>query len=138
MIVIRAAEVELSDAWIDGDDAARWRSGSGHQPSDGARASGSSPIEVEAGCKLPLHTDSAEETIVVVAGTAEVRVGGESALLGAGDLAVVPEGTPHEIRNAGADGLRFIAVYAAADVVTRYAEEVQPDGSRERHTVGGG
>lgn len=97
-----------------------------------------SPIEVEPGCKLPLHTDSAEETIVVVAGTAEVRVGGESALLGAGDLAVVPEEAPHEVRNAGADGLRFIAVYAAADVVTRYAEQVQPDGSRERHTVGGG
>jgi oxalate decarboxylase/phosphoglucose isomerase-like protein (cupin superfamily) len=49
-------------------------------------------------------------------------------------VAVVPEGVPHQVRNTGATALRFVAVYASPDVVTRYDDEVQPDGSRERHT----
>jgi hypothetical protein len=48
----------------------------------------------------------------------------------------VHENVPHEVRNASVDEpLTFVAVYAAPDVVTRYDREVQPDGSRERHTV---
>jgi quercetin dioxygenase-like cupin family protein len=127
--------LEFSDACVDGDETARWRSASGHSPSTGARASGSSVIEVAAGCRLPRHTDSGEETIVVTAGAAEVVVGEECRKVAAGELALVPEGVPHEVRNAGAGTLRFVAVYASPDVVTRYEQVVQPDGSRERHTV---
>jgi quercetin dioxygenase-like cupin family protein len=135
VIVFGPEDLDLSDAWQEGDDTARWRSAPGHMPSNGARASGSSVLEVPAGCRLPRHTDSAEETIVVIAGTAEVIVGAESAQVAAGGLALVPEDVPHEVRNAGEGTLRFAAVYAEPDVVTTYEREVQPDGSRERHTV---
>jgi quercetin dioxygenase-like cupin family protein len=91
---------------------------------------------VAAGCRLPRHTDSAEETIVVVAGTAEVEVSEERGRVAAGGLAVVPKDVPHEVRNAGDGPLTFVAVYAEPDVVTRYEQVVQPDGSRERQTVG--
>ena len=128
-------ELEFSDAWVEGDESARWRSASGHSPSTGARASGSSVIEVAAGCRLPRHTDSGEETVVVTAGVAEVVVGEECRRVEAGSLALVPEGVPHEVRSAGSERLRFVAVYASPDVVTRYEQVVQPDGSRERHTV---
>jgi quercetin dioxygenase-like cupin family protein len=129
------ADADFSDAYVDGDDTARWRSAPGHSPSTGASSSGSSIIEVPAGCRLPRHTDSAEETIVIVAGTAEVEVGEEAVELTAGGLAVVPADVLHEVRNAGGEPLRFVAVYAAPDVVTRYEQVVQPDGARERHTV---
>jgi quercetin dioxygenase-like cupin family protein len=135
MIALPLDDLDFADAWQEGDDTARWRSASGHSPSTGASASGSSVLEVPAGCRLPRHTDSAEETIVVIAGTAEVIVGGESAEVAAGGLALVPEDVPHEVRNAGEGTLRFAAVYAEPDVVTTYEREVQPDGSRERHTV---
>ena len=128
-------ELELSEAWVDGDPSARWRSAAGHSPSTGSRSSGSSVVVVPAGCRLPRHTDSAEETIVVVEGSAVVEVGDEQAALPAGGIALVPEGVPHEVRNAGDGALRFVAVYAAPEVVTRYDREVQPDGSRERQTV---
>jgi|SRR5215210_321266 len=135
MIALASADLEFSDAYVEGDETARWRSASGHSPSTGARASGSSVIEVPAGCRLPRHTDSAEETIVVLSGAAEIHVRGESAALEAGGVAVVEQDVPHEVRNAGARPLHFVAVYAAPDVVTRYDQEIQPDGSRERHTV---
>jgi quercetin dioxygenase-like cupin family protein len=127
--------MDFSDAWVEGDESARWRSAPGHSPSTGARASGSSVIEVEPGCRLPRHTDSGEETVVVTGGAAEVVVGEEAQRVDAGSFALVPEGVPHEVRNAGSDVLRFVAVYASPDVVTRYEQVVQPDGSRERHTV---
>jgi quercetin dioxygenase-like cupin family protein len=123
---------ELADAWQEGDDSARWRSATAHE----GAASGSSILEIDAGCRLPRHTDSAEETIVVVAGTAEVQVGDERSTVSAGGIAVVPEDVPHEVRNAGDDALRFVAVYAEPRVVTRYEGEIQPDGERERQTVG--
>jgi quercetin dioxygenase-like cupin family protein len=120
---------------VDGDDTARWRSTSGHGPSAGAVASGSSALEIDPGCWLPTHTDSAEETIAVVAGRALITVGGESRELSVGGLALVPADVPHAVRNSGEETLRFVAVYASTDVVTRYEDEVQPDGSSERRPL---
>jgi quercetin dioxygenase-like cupin family protein len=135
MLAFSLDDLQFADAWIDGDDTARWRSATGHGPSSGARSSGSSLLEVPPGHRLPTHTDSAEETIVVLAGVAEVRIGDETRRLPAGGLAVVPKCLEHEVRNAGSDTLRFAAVYAEPDVVTTYEAPVQPDGSPERHTV---
>ena len=126
---------DLSEAWIEGDASSRWRSAAGHGPGVGAQASGSSILEVDPGCRLARHTDSAEETIVVVAGAATVTVGDESAEVGAGGIALVPAGVPHEVRNAGQEVLRFVAVYASGEVTTTYEQEVQPDGGRERDPV---
>ena len=123
---------DLSDAWLDGDATARWRSGSVLGSGAGAKAAGASLLEVDPGCRLPRHTDSAEEVIVVVAGSAEVWLDGEPSTLGPGEMALVPELAPHEVRNAGDEVLRFAAVYAAADVVTTYEAPVQPAGERER------
>jgi quercetin dioxygenase-like cupin family protein len=135
MITAGHRTVELAEAWVEGDETARWRSGGGHGPDDGARESGSSLLEVPEGCRLPRHTDSVEEVVVVVAGAAEVEVEGQAQRLEAGALAVVPADAPHEVRNSGQGPLRFVAVYAGTDVVTRYEQEVQPDGTRERRPV---
>jgi mannose-6-phosphate isomerase-like protein (cupin superfamily) len=123
---------ELSDAWIEGDESARWRSTAGAV----GEGCGSSILEVDPGCRLPRHTDSAEELVVVVSGTASVTVGDEDGEVAAGGVALVPERVPHEVRNAGGEVLRFVAVYASADVTTTYEVDVQPDGGRERDPLG--
>jgi quercetin dioxygenase-like cupin family protein len=135
-VIFAPKPTDLSEAWVDGDDSARWSSASGIGPSDGAAGSGSSVLEVGPGCRLPWHTDSAEETIAVVSGHALVTVGEESCEIEQGGLALVPAETPHEVRNAGDETLRFVAFYADTDVVTRYRDEIQPDGSKERRPVG--
>jgi quercetin dioxygenase-like cupin family protein len=135
MICVDGKGLGFSTAWQSEDPTARWRSSPGHSPSTGAEHSGSSILEIDPGHQLPRRTDSAEETIVVLAGIAEVHVGEEHARLSPGSLAVVPKCVPHEVRNAGDDVLRFVAVYAEPDVVTRYERDVEPDGSNERHTV---
>jgi quercetin dioxygenase-like cupin family protein len=127
---------DFSETWIDGDERGRWRSAPAHGPGVGAEASGSSLLEVDPGCRLPRHTDSAEESIVVVSGSAKVIVGDEAVLAPEGAIAVVPANVPHEVHNAGAEVLRFWAIYAAPVVTTTYREPVQPDGERERSPVG--
>ncbi len=133
---VDASELELSDAWIEGDQRARWRSAAGHSEKQGATKTGTSLLEVPAGCRLPRHTDSAEEVVVVIDGTAEIELGGERARVGAGGVALIPEDLPHEVSNVGEGTLRFMAVYASTDVVTTYEQEVQPDGGRERKALG--
>jgi len=128
--------LELADAWIEGDESARWRSASAHTPEHGARSSGSSLLEVAPGCRLPRHTDSAEELIVVLCGRADVTVGDERAEVEAPGIALVPVDVAHEVRNAGHSVLRFLALYAGTDVVTRYEAPVQPGGERERSPLG--
>jgi quercetin dioxygenase-like cupin family protein len=133
---MHAAEMEgLSDSWVDGRPDLRWRSAVGTGPPE-AVASGTSLLEVDPGCALPRHTDSAEETVVVVAGTARIEVAGETREVPAGGVALVPAGTPHQVANGGGHLLRFVAVYASTDVITRYEAPVQPDGERERRTIG--
>jgi quercetin dioxygenase-like cupin family protein len=135
VISVDPGKLELSDAWQEGDATARWRSASGHSPSEGSQSSGSSLLEIDPGCRLPRHTDSAEETIVVLSGTARVCVADETVDMPAGGLAVVPKCVRHEVLNAGDELLRFAAVYAEPEVTTRYERDVQPDGSPERRTV---
>lgn len=131
-----AAMADLADSWVEGRPDLRWRSTLGTTPEGGARASSTSLLEVDPGCALPRHTDSAEEVVVVVQGTAEVEVDGERATVEAGGVALVPEDVPHQVANAGDELLRFVAVYASTDVVTRYEATVQPAGEAEQQTVG--
>ena len=126
---------ELEEAWVEGDAGARWRSAQGLGGDEGARESGCALLEVEPGCRLPRHVDSAEELVVVVSGRAAVSVADEEIDVPAGGVALVPECVPHEVRNAGDSPLRFIAVYAGNEVTTTYETDVQPDGSRTREAV---
>ena len=135
MLALSPDELELSDSWIEGDEGAHWRSAAGTGPRVGAEASGSSLLEVPPGRRLPCHTDSAEETIVVTAGVAEVWVEGKSSRVPAGGVALVAADAPHEVHNPGDDTLSFLAVYASPDVITRYEQEVQPAGSHEQRPV---
>ena len=122
---------QLSEQWVDGRADLRWRSTAGTTADAGAKASSSALLEVEPGCALPRHTDSAEETVVVVGGSAEFEVGGERRRVDAGGVALGPRDVPHQVRSVGDAPLRFVAVYAGVGVVTRYEDVVQPSGERE-------
>jgi quercetin dioxygenase-like cupin family protein len=94
MIALAPDQLQFSDSYIERDETARWRSAPGHSPSTGARSSGSSVIEVPAGCRLPRHSDSAEEVVVIVAGAAKVVVGDDRHEVHAGGVALVPQDVP--------------------------------------------
>ena len=88
----------------------------------GAAASAVVYFEVDPGSHLPTHTDSSEETLLVLAGEGEAWVGDETARMTEGQLAVVPALAPHGIRNTGGDVLRCVGFFAGSTVVHEFPE----------------
>ena len=86
-------------------------------------------LEFEPGGELAVHTDSAEELLLVLEGTAEGLVGDETALLETGDVAVVPALVRHGLRNVGAGTLRVIGFFASSTNVAVF-EEPLPTGDQ--------
>ena len=84
-------------------------------------------FELDPGAELPVHTDSAEELLLVVQGTAEARVGDETGRLGTHEVALVPPMAPHGLRNMGDDVLRVFGTFSASTVVSRFEEGLEAD-----------
>jgi quercetin dioxygenase-like cupin family protein len=88
----------------------------------GTAASAVVYFEVAPGSYLPTHTDSSEETLLVLAGEGEAWVGDETAPLREGQMAVVPPMAPHGIRNTGSEVLRCVGFFAGSTVVHEFPE----------------
>lgn len=85
-------------------------------------------FELDPGAELPVHTDSAEELLVVVQGTAEARVGDEVGRLAKHEVALVPPMAPHGLRNIGDDVLRVFGTFSSSTVVSTFERPFEPDG----------
>jgi quercetin dioxygenase-like cupin family protein len=83
-------------------------------------------FELPPGASLGVHSDSAEEVVLVLDGEAEATVGEERAALGPNELAVVPAMVPHDVRNVGDRPLRALGFFPAAAVVSTFAEPPAP------------
>jgi quercetin dioxygenase-like cupin family protein len=79
-------------------------------------------FELDPGAELGVHTDSAEELLIVVQGTAEARVGEEVGRLETHGVALVPPMAPHGLRNVGDDVLRVLGTFSASTVVSTFEE----------------
>ena len=85
-------------------------------------------FELDPGCELPMHTDSAEELLVVVQGTGEARVGEEVGQLGTHQVALVPPMAPHGVRNIGDDVLRILGTFSSSTVVSTFERPFEEGG----------
>ena len=87
-------------------------------------------FELDPGCELPLHRDSAEELLVVVQGTGEARIGDEVARLETHHVALVPPLALHGVRNVGDDVLRILGTFSSSTVVSTFEQPFEPGGPR--------
>jgi quercetin dioxygenase-like cupin family protein len=87
-------------------------------------------FELDPGVELPVHTDSAEELLVVLQGSAEARVGDQVGRLEAHQVALVPPMAPHGVRNVGDDVLRVLGTFSSSTVVSTFEEPFEPGGPR--------
>ena len=84
-------------------------------------------FELDPGAELPVHTDSAEELLIVLQGTAEARVGDETGRIGRSEVALVPPMAPHDLRNVGDDVLRVFGTFSSSTVVSTFDEGLESD-----------
>jgi quercetin dioxygenase-like cupin family protein len=128
MITASTPQLELNQAWIDSDPRGRVRFEFPINRSIGAQDTAVVYFEVEPGEYLPTHTDSPEEVLYIVAGEGEARIGDERGHVRAGDLAVIPAMVPHGIANTGDETLKVVGFFRSGEVVSTFAEPMQPIG----------
>jgi quercetin dioxygenase-like cupin family protein len=85
-------------------------------------------FELDPGTELAVHTDSAEELLIIVQGMAEARVGDEVGRISTHEIALVPPMVPHGLRNVGDDVLRVLGTFSASTVVSTFEEPFEPGG----------
>jgi quercetin dioxygenase-like cupin family protein len=130
MHAVNVDELELRDLWSDEDPAQRARVTFPVFHATGAKSTSVVYFELEPGDRIGSHTDSAEEILLLLEGTAEASVGDETGLLEQGSLAVVPALVPHDIRNTGDSPLRVLGFFSSNAIVSVFENAWQPAGAR--------
>jgi quercetin dioxygenase-like cupin family protein len=87
-------------------------------------------FELDPGMRLPTHTDSAEEVLVVLEGDVEATIGTERGRLAAGGMAVVPSMVEHGLRNVGETPARVAGVFPSNTVVAVFEHDFEGLGTR--------
>jgi quercetin dioxygenase-like cupin family protein len=112
----------------------------GQQGDDTARVSGIFPLsaatgnkstalvyfELEPGKKVPSHTDSAEEVLLILGGRVQTMVDNEKGEASEGTLVVVPAMEPHSVRNIGTDTARVVGFFSSNTVMSTFDEPLLP------------
>jgi mannose-6-phosphate isomerase-like protein (cupin superfamily) len=106
--------LELRDAWLDSDASARWRLHLALGETTGTQSCSLIYFELDPGCRLPRHTDSAEEIVLILSGSAVVKIAEYQLDVEADGLVVIPQDAPHELRNSGPTVLRAVGFFATA------------------------
>jgi quercetin dioxygenase-like cupin family protein len=120
--------VELLEVLSELDPARQVRVGFPHHSLAGNASTATVYFELEPGMHVGMHTDSAEELLVILEGEAEATVGDETAPARAGGVVTVPAMEPHDVRNAGEGLLRVLGFFSASTVVATFEEAVAPRG----------
>ncbi len=81
-------------------------------------------------CRLGTHTDSAEEILLVLEGTAAVSLGDERGRLSAGEMALVPAMVPHGLRNVGDETVRVVGFFSSNVIMSMFDRPIMPFGQR--------
>jgi quercetin dioxygenase-like cupin family protein len=94
----------------------------------GAAASASVYFELEPGAHVGVHTDTAEEILIILEGSGEGLIGAETAPVHRGQVIVVPAMARHDVTNTGEGMLRVLGTFAASTVVSTFEEALAPGG----------
>jgi len=126
MYTVRLSELELPEAGYENDPTMRAKANFPFSAATGAKNTAVVYFEVEPGHRLGTHTDSAEEILLLLGGTAEVSVGDEQGRVSAGEMALVPAMVPHSLRNVGDETLRVVGFFSSSTLMTTFDQPLVP------------
>ena len=133
MIAMQLQDRDLIAVHSDTDETRNLRFDFPISSAAGAASTSVVYFELEPGEHTGMHTDSAEETVLVLAGRVEATVGDESGELSAGGIGLVPALVPHDVRNIGDETVRVVGFFTSNVVVSVFEDAMMPVG---RHVVG--
>ena len=130
MISAQIGELELMEVWYEDDPTMQVKVNFPFYVGTGTKNTAVVYFEIEPGHRLGTHTDSAEEILSVLDGTAEVSLGDEQGQISAGEMAVIPAMVPHGVRNVGDETARFVGFFSSNVVVSTFDQPMMPFGQR--------
>jgi quercetin dioxygenase-like cupin family protein len=130
MVAVQLADRDLAQISSETDETRRIRVDFPISSIDGAASTSVVYFELEPGEHTGMHTDSAEEIVLVLSGRAEAVVGDERGELTAGGLGLVPALVPHEVRNIGDETVRVVGFFSSGIVVSVFDDPLMPAGRR--------
>ena len=125
---INVGAVTMSELTSGTSEDAAWSGGFFAYGGDGAEKSTVITFTIPPGKRLGRHTDTAEETQFILAGSGQLLRDSGAQPIGAGDVVVLAEGEAHDLHNTGAEDLRVIGFFAAPQVQQHWSEEVWEPG----------
>ena len=128
MLVTKPDQVDLFEVWSETDPTRRIRFGFAVSTLNGSTHSAVAYAEVDPGQHTGRHWHSAEETHLVIEGTAEIALDNERQRVEQGEVAVVAAMAPHDVYNVGSGTLKTINFFPSAAVVTTADQKVAPVG----------
>lgn len=128
MQALDLGSVELMDIRSELDPTRRVRVAFPMSSATGTAASASVLFEVAPGGHVGVHTDSAEEFLVILEGSGVGLVGEDTAPVRAGQLILVPPMVRHDVTNTGDGPLRVLGTFAGSTVVSTFEEPLSPGG----------
>ena len=130
MLAVQLVERDLTDVFSETDETRRIRVDFPISSVAGAASTAVVYFELEPGEHTGMHTDSAEEIILILSGRAEAIVGDERGELSAGGLGLVPALVPHDVRNVGEETVRVVGFFSSGTVVSVFDDPLMPAGRR--------
>jgi quercetin dioxygenase-like cupin family protein len=130
VISAKISELELGEVSYEDDPNMRVRVNFPFYVGTGTKNTAVVYFELEPGCRLGTHTDSAEEILLILEGEAEATVGDEEGRVSAGEMAVVPAMVPHGLRNVGEETVRVVGFFSSNVVVSTFDQPMMPFGQR--------
>ena len=115
MITVNLNQLDLTEFIAKGNPGQRCKSTFPLLGAHGTKDSATVYFEIDPGEELGTHTDSAEEILLILEGSAEASVGEEKAEASQGALIVVPKMAPHNIRNTGDTPVKVLGFFGGAN-----------------------
>jgi len=126
MEVTNVSELETTELRSGASDEVVWVGGFFAYGGDGAEQSATIYFAVPPGDRLGKHVDTAEETQLILSGEGELLLEDGAKPIKPGDVFVLPEGTPHDLRNTGSEDLRVIAFFSKPQVEQHWDIDTWP------------
>ena len=120
--------LEITHLTSSTSDDAEWVGGFFAHGGDGAESSTVIWFAVPPGKRLGRHTDTAEETQFILAGSGELLRDSGSKPVRAGDVVVLAVGEAHDLHDSGRSDLEVIGFFSAPAVEQHWSDEVWEPG----------
>ncbi len=130
MITANLNKLHFLEGWIENDPSVKSKVAFPFYKATGTETISVVYFELEPGYSVGTHQDSAEEVVLVLQGTAEATLGEEKGQLSQGEMALIPEMVPHNVRNIGSDTLKVVGIFSTPSVVSTFEQPIMPINQR--------